>query len=105
MSGTDAWNDPELMNKNMKERGFEPWVEGTMADEIDRAEQAELPMYGERTDAPVGRVAEDGQSVAKDAQLGRVGSVTTGVVLLAIVTPFIGILWFWAIDVMQGFLR
>jgi hypothetical protein len=38
----------------------------------------------------------------KGGELGPVGKVVLSVVALAIVIPFIGILWAWAIGVIQG---
>lgn len=104
MSGTGAWNDPEALNQHMRENGYEPWKEGGMADEQDRKEREELPRFGERAEVAPER-GEDGQSANEETRLGKLGTVVTGVVFLAILAPFIGILWFWAIGVMQELAR
>lgn len=39
----------------------------------------------------------------KKGEMGPVGRWFTGIVCLAIVTPFIGILWAWAAEVVRSF--
>ena len=47
-------------------------------------------------------VAENGRGVKKTDELGPVGKAVLSVVGLAILTPFVGILWAWAMGVVRG---
>lgn len=44
---------------------------------------------------------QDGQEQANRPELGRVGKIIVSAVALAILTPFIAILWAWARGVVQ----
>jgi hypothetical protein len=44
---------------------------------------------------------EDGQEAKKPGELSRAGKVTVSVVALAILAPFVAILWAWAAHVVE----
>ena len=77
-------NDPEALNESMERRGYRPWTPGTV-DNIDAEEIRQL-------------AGKPKQHQPREP-LGRVGKITTTVVLLAILGPFVLLLWVWALTV------
>ena len=49
------------------------------------------------------RDEQDGGGASEKKELGKVGQIIATVVALAILVPFIGILWAWAADVIKSF--
>lgn len=67
--------------------------------EVKKPSQTERA-YGAAPTEPI-RTQSD-RNPNKGGELGPVGKVVLSVVALAVVIPFIGILWAWAIGVIQG---
>ena len=63
------------------------------------------PRYGMRYPSPAAQKAPAPRVKPAPQPLGRVGQTIATVVSLAILAPFVGILWFWAVGVMEGLVR
>lgn len=85
-------NDPEALHDAMVARGYEPWTGD------DAATDKELEALGPYTKAVLD--PEFRTKVAPErGELGRTGKIVVSVVGLAIITPFIILLWHWALNV------